>query len=231
MVSTGISSRRGFALIELLCLILIAGLLAGILGGYASRLRDKAFVLTDINNFRQILRASALYNTENDDRMAHPTWGGDLTGPDGWAYLTSGLNRVVPGALTRSPSSCAGVDTNSPQFTNQLAYFKVGQVTRYLDEVRTAWCPKDSATRGSGGLRTRWLARPVKVTSYTWNGSIGGYDGNPSDLNGRTYKVSDFRPGDYQMWEADDTDSFNFIDAASNPYNGTELSTRRHAGS
>jgi hypothetical protein len=154
-----------------------------------------------------------------------------LTGPNAWAYLTSNKSEEVPGALQAAPGSAAGVDVNSRQYTNQLAYFKKGQVTRYLGDPKSAWCPKDVATRGVGDLKRLWIGRPVKVTSYCWNGSIGGYDGKPGELPaGRTYKVTDFLPTDFQMWEQDDDDSFNFNDGGNNPYNLNELISRRHSG-
>jgi hypothetical protein len=218
-------------LVELLVMvILIASLFWVYLGGLSAR-REKVHVLIDLANMRQILQASALYAAENNDEMAHPTWGGDLTGPDGWAYLTSKRNREVPGALSATPGSCAGRDMDSSQFTNQLAFFKAGQVTQYLPAVNTAWCPKDVATRSSGQLRALWLGRPVKVTSYVWNATIGGYAGpRTENLNNGTYKVSRFLPTDWQAWESNESDAFNFNDAASHPEIPRGTVSARHAG-
>ena len=228
-------SRRqhGFAFIELLLILVVLGLLASLWSPMHRRLREKTYITIDQSNIRQILRGSALYNSDNDDRMAHPTWGSDLTGPDGWAYLTSKAGRDIPGATQNVPGSCAGRDVNTPQFTNQLAYFKVGQVSQYLPDVRTAWCPKDVATRYAGSrLRQLWLSRPVKVTSYSWNATIAGLVGRAGQNLpiGKTYKITDFRPEDWQMWESNDSDAFNFSDAANNPENISELFSLRHSG-
>jgi type II secretory pathway pseudopilin PulG len=219
----------GFTLIELILSVVMLAMLVGMHLPFYSRLREQTYITLDQNNIRQILRGSALYANENDDRLAHPTWGSDLTGPDGWAYLTSNKNRPVPGATMNVPGSCAARDVNSAQFTNQLAFFKVGQVTQYLPDVKTAWCPKDVATRGAGKLKQLWIGRPMKVTSYTWTGTIGGYVGRSENLNGRTYKISQFLPTDWQMWEERENDPFNFNDAASNP-EGLEPPSLRHAG-
>src|SRR5262245_23414207 len=123
---------NGFALIELVIIVAVLALLVFMRLHRLSGSREQVYIAVDLANIRQILRASALYNLENDDYMAHPTWGSSLSGPDGWAYLTSNRNREVPGALQSTPGDCAGRDVNSSQFTNQLAYFKVGQVTQYL---------------------------------------------------------------------------------------------------
>jgi type II secretory pathway pseudopilin PulG len=228
------SQAGGFVLLDLLVLVVVILLLVGTRIPSVSRSREKVQITIDQNNFRQILRASALYNADNSDYMAHPTWGSDLTGPDGWAYLTSNQTRPVPGAIWNVNRSSAGRDVNSPQFTNQVAYFKVGQVTQYVPDLRTTWCPKDVATRGSGRLRQLWLDRPMKVTSYCWNGTIGGYVGYtaPSNggLNGSTFKVSDFLSTDWLMWEQNEGSGFLFNDAGNNPLTAGEVFSLRHTG-
>ena len=221
---SGLQNCFAFTLIELLVVIAIIAILASLLLPTLTKAKDRAQNTIDFNNTRQTMLAMLLYCADNDDYMPHCTWGGGGTGADGWAYGTKLMSRFA---------SSATAATVALQVSNQVEAFKTGQLAKYLGNAeRTLMCPKD-VVESSGSKRNLYLQRPVKITSYDWNGQVGGYIAaqvgrSPSlQPDGRTFKISAFLPSNILQWEKDDLIPYYFNDAGNHPAEGI---SQRHAG-
>jgi hypothetical protein len=132
-----------------------------------------------------------------------------------------------------------GIAGLAKQLAGQVEAFKHGQLAEHLgDNANVLMCPRDKAT-STGSNSKKYLARAIKITSYTWNGNIirqwngrgtpgngnWHYAANPSAKSNKwittwTRKRSATTPGDIVQWETDDTNPFFFNDAGNKPGEG-----------
>jgi len=143
--------RKGFTLIELLVVIAIIAILAAILFPVFSRARQRANMLSCLNNLKQLGVAMKMYADDNGGRLPNT---GDPT---------AGGNRPAPGG-------------NVPNFCGSLGAYQKADVTQgslwpYTKSEKLYICPVDKNRAASNIIGTDTEKRRYPL-SYSMNNSL-----------------------------------------------------------
>ena len=137
--------KRAFTRIDLVASLLTTAALFLLLWQAQGANVSGSWRIVCVSNVRQIMTAATLYANDHLDLMPHPTWGGNLTGPDGWAYATENKGRI-PGGPQRPPT-CANKDIDSSEYAAQVEFIGVVGLASHSAVAETQDRPGEPRTQ------------------------------------------------------------------------------------
>jgi len=198
---------RAFTLIEFLVVIAIIAILAALLLPALSRSRNQAAKSTDFNNLHQVMAALHIYAGDNQDSLTAPNWDYGSARKDGGA--------PPPGWLYALNLSATG-----PARFN-------GRAGLLWDSVRggkSYLCPMDQPDQVYPARNGKLQHRAQQLSTYIMNGAVIGFRSGYYS-NSLPVKISQMRPTDCILFEADESKAFDYNDGSSWPCEGI---TGRH---
>jgi prepilin-type N-terminal cleavage/methylation domain-containing protein len=206
--------NHGFTLVELLVVITIIAVLAGVIFALTQKIRTKAYQAKAMSSLRQIGAFNAGYSAENNGDINTLRWDGEKTeGPKG------GNTWVINTFWGRfQPYLCPDVDTkNQPQLSNQIKLRLDSLFSTDTNAGRPNRTPEGPTMPGT-------IVSNLKVNSdisglpvpISFNDNLHKWDtvikvssvGNPSEILYATFGSGFFKESDGKTYVPKPTDKY-----------------------
>jgi len=168
-------SMRGFTLLELLVVIALIGILAGLLLPALARAKAKANCLTCLNNSRQLVLACLVYTDEFNDRLPYNL---------GEKEIQDSVRR---GRFLNWSSSIMDWDPTSPDNTNTLRLTEGGIGPYTSRNARIYKCPTDNVASDQQAA-LGWTARVRSFSMNAMVGDAGEFSTSGANVNNPEYR-------------------------------------------
>jgi prepilin-type N-terminal cleavage/methylation domain-containing protein/prepilin-type processing-associated H-X9-DG protein len=196
--------KQAFTLVELLVVMGIIAILAGLLLPALAHAKEKAKRTICLNNEKQIMLATQIYGNDNNGYLPYPN---DL-------FQETTLVTNQAGWLYKGTNNIAAADGQ-----------KTGVLWEYIQAQKIYFCPMDAPPLVYGSPSA---PRPQQLSSYCMNAVAWGFSSLPMS----TYRIASLRPDAIGYWEptsGPEADAGGWNDGCNLP-RSTETVTARHDG-
>jgi len=217
---TMIRCKRAFTLIELLVVIAIIAILAAILFPVFARAKESAQKTSDLSNFKQIMLAVLMYNTDYDDvfvmlRNGTPRWGCPGDPIVNCFQVNNGAVATLPyvknRAIWKSPNDniprddCPDRGPNTPggELSYSFTYYRQGNIVSFGVSGWSNMRTNGTFSAGSGpSLAATAIGAPAQtIFMYPYYASFSYFNGLQAySIDGRRPVFNDPAIYGIELW-------------------------------